>query len=78
MPQQSSKKSTSSSSSSYSSSSSSSSMGASTKRTTHLSYPTKSDGTLDKRYTMPQFVKNDGRRDMRTILTSDRKCAQKQ
>jgi hypothetical protein len=36
--------------------------GASTKRTTDLKMPVKSDGTKDKRYTVPQFVKGDGTR----------------
>jgi hypothetical protein len=48
-------------------------VGSSTKRTIHLSIPVKTDGTKDKRYTMPQFVKTDGTRDKRTTVTSDRK-----
>ena len=47
--------------------------GASTKRTTHLKYPVKSDGSMDKRYKTPQFTTNDGKRDNRTLLTSKRK-----
>ena len=47
--------------------------GASTKRTTDLKPPVKSDGTKDNRYTAPQFVKKDGTRDMRTTLTGIRK-----
>ena len=39
--------------------------GNSTKRTTDVKMPTKQDGTEDKRYTIPQFVKTDGTRDMR-------------
>ena len=46
--------------------------GASTKRTTDLKAPVKSDGTKDKRYTTVQFVKNDGTRDKRTTLTGNR------
>jgi hypothetical protein len=47
--------------------------GSSTKNTTHLKMPTKADGTKDKRFTMPQFTKSDGSRDMRTVVTSNRK-----
>jgi len=47
--------------------------GGSTKRTTHLTIPTKKDGTKDNRYTTPQFIKKDGTRDMRTTPTSYRK-----
>ncbi len=46
---------------------------SSTRKTTDLKMPTKSDGTKDKRYTAPQFVKKDGTRDMRTTRTSERK-----
>jgi len=46
---------------------------ASTKRTTDLKVPVKSDGTKDKRYTMPQFVKSDGTRDLRTTPTSKKR-----
>ena len=49
------------------------STGASTRRTTDMKIPVKSDGTVDKRYTTPQFVKNDGTRDKRTTLTQNRK-----
>ena len=49
------------------------STGASTRRTSDLTFPIKSDGTIDKRYVMPQFVNNSGTRDMRTLLTSKRK-----
>jgi hypothetical protein len=38
-----------------------------------LKVPVKSDGTKDKRYTAPQFVKKDGTRDMRTTSTNKRK-----
>ncbi len=47
--------------------------GSSTKRTTDMKIPTKSDGTKDKRYFTPQFVKSDGTRDKRTTLTGNRK-----
>jgi hypothetical protein len=47
--------------------------GASTNRTTDLKVPKKSDGTKDKRYSMPQFVKSDGSRDMRTTPTSKKR-----
>ena len=43
------------------------------RRTTNLKFPIKSDGTKDKRYTMPQFVSKDGSKDMRTILINQRK-----
>jgi len=33
---------------------------AGAKKTTDLKKSTKSDGTVDKRYTSPQFVKKDG------------------
>lgn len=46
--------------------------GASTKRTTDMKFPVKSDGTKDNRYSNPQFTKKDGTRDMRTTLTSKR------
>ncbi len=46
--------------------------GASTRRTTDLKYPVKSDGTKDNRYSAPQFTKKDGTRDMRTTNTSKR------
>ena len=39
---------------------------SSTKRTTHLQTPVKSDGTKAQRYTTAQLCKNDGTRDMRT------------
>ena len=45
------------------------SAGSSTRRTTDMKIPIKSDGTKDKRYVAPQFVKADGTRDMRTSLT---------
>ena len=48
-------------------------LNTSTKRTTSLKYPVKSDGTKDNRYSTPQFTKQDGTRDMRTTLTRDRK-----
>lgn len=47
--------------------------GASTKRTTDMKMPIKLDGSKDKRYSTPQFTKNNGTRDMRTTLTSKRK-----
>ncbi len=43
------------------------------RHTTDLKMPTKSDGTKDKRYSMPQFVNKDGSRDMRTTPTHQRK-----
>ena len=46
--------------------------GASTKRTTDLKMPIKSDGTVDKRYSAPQFTKSDGTRDRRTTPTNKR------
>jgi len=46
---------------------------SSTRRTTDLKIPVKLDGTKDKRYSNPQFVKKDGSRDMRTKLTNKRK-----
>jgi hypothetical protein len=48
-------------------------VGSSTRRTTDLKMPIKSDGTKDKRFAAPQFVKSDGTRDMRTKLTGERK-----
>ena len=42
----------------------------STKRTTDLKMPLKSDSTKDKRYSYPQFTKSDGKRDMRTTPTN--------
>lgn len=46
----------------------------STKRSTcDLKMPTKKDGSIDMRYAMPQFVKSDGTRDMRTVRTTARK-----
>jgi hypothetical protein len=47
--------------------------GASTNRTTDVRFPLKSDGTRDMRYVNPQFVNANGVRDMRTLLTSQRK-----
>ena len=47
--------------------------GASTNRTTDMRFPIKSDGTRDLRYINPQFVNGNGVRDMRTLLTSQRK-----
>ena len=44
-----------------------------TKRTTNLRMPTKLNGSTDNRYSIPQFTKKDGTRDMRTTLTGDRK-----
>jgi hypothetical protein len=48
-------------------------VGASTNRTSDMKFPTKLDGTRDKRYANPQFVNKNGSRDMRTTLTSLRK-----
>lgn len=47
-------------------------VGASTKRTTDMKMPVKSDGTKDKRYSAPQFTKSDGTRDRRTTPTNKR------
>lgn len=47
--------------------------GASTNRTTDMRFPTKSDGTRDNRYSSAQYVNANGKRDMRTLLTSQRK-----
>jgi hypothetical protein len=38
----------------------------STKKTTDLKMPVKSNSTRDMRYEYPQFVRSDGKRDMRT------------
>lgn len=46
--------------------------GANPKSTSDLKYPVKSNGTKDLRYAVPQFVKSDGTRDMRTKLTAKR------
>ena len=46
--------------------------GTSTKRTTDLTMPVKTDGTKDNRYSSVQFTKKDGTRDMRTTLTGKR------
>ena len=43
------------------------------KSTSHLKMPIKANGTKDKRFTMPQFTKSDGTRDLRTTATSKRK-----
>ncbi len=43
------------------------------RRTTDLKMPVKNDGTKDMRYTAPQFVNANGKRDMRTTRTSERK-----
>jgi hypothetical protein len=48
-------------------------VGSSTRRTTDLKMPIKSDGTKDKRYGAPQYVKADGTRIRRTKLTGERK-----
>ena len=45
---------------------------SSTKRTTHLRTVQTKSGTVDNRYTSPQFVKKDGTRDMRTSPTRKR------
>jgi hypothetical protein len=50
-----------------------SSIPANVRRTTDLRIPVKKDGTADLRYTLPQFTRNDGKRDMRTVPTRDRK-----
>ena len=47
--------------------------GSSTRRTTDMKKPVTTDGTIDKRYTTPQFTKKDGTRDMRTTLTQHRR-----
>lgn len=47
-------------------------VGASTCRTTDFKKPTTISGTIDHRYKSPQFTNNDGSRDMRTTLTSQR------
>jgi len=49
------------------------SVGASTNRTTDLKMPSRSDGNRDQRYKYPQFTNSDGKRDMRTTLTSKKK-----
>lgn len=46
--------------------------GSSTRRTTDVKMPVKTDGSKDNRYSTPQFTKKDGSRDMRTTLTSNR------
>jgi hypothetical protein len=46
--------------------------GSTARHTTDLKFPAKADGSRDKRYTAPQFVKADGTRDMRTKPTSKR------
>jgi hypothetical protein len=43
------------------------------RRTTDLKMPIKNDGTIDNRYSMPQFVNKDGSKDKRTTLTNNRK-----
>lgn len=47
--------------------------GSSTNRTTDMRFPTKKDGTRDNRYQNVQYVNENGKRDMRTLLTSQRK-----
>ena len=47
--------------------------GSSTKRTSDLKIPIKTDGSKDNRYSTPQFTKQDGTRDLRTKLTQNRK-----
>ena len=44
-----------------------------TRKTADLRMPVKKDGTQDKRYTAPQFCKQDGRKDQRTNATQTRK-----
>jgi len=44
----------------------------STRKTTDLKFPIKNDGTKDERYTMPQFVNKDGKKDMCTTPTCKR------
>ena len=44
-----------------------------TKRTIHLKFLVKSDGITYKRYKVPQFTTNNGKRDMITNLTCNRK-----
>ncbi len=41
-------------------------MGGSPKGTTDLRIPVKTNGTRDNRYSHPQFVRTDGKRDKRT------------
>ena len=38
------------------------------KNNTTLKYPTNLDGTKDKRYSAKQLIKQNGKRDMRTII----------
>ena len=42
------------------------------RKTTDLHIPVKKNGTIDKRYTIPQFCKSDGSKDKRTINTHNR------
>ena len=44
-----------------------------TRTTRDLQMPLKTNGSLDKRYTYPQFTNMDGKRDMRTTLSSKKK-----
>ena len=42
------------------------------RKTSDLRIPLKKDGSVDKRYTLPQFCKSDCSRDKRTINTHKR------
>lgn len=42
------------------------------RKTTDLHIPLKKDGSVDKRYTLPQFCKSDGSKDKRTTNTHKR------
>lgn len=42
------------------------------RKTIDLHMPLKKDGSIDKRFTLPQFCKSDGSRDKRTTNTHKR------
>jgi len=44
-----------------------------TRHTTDLKMPVKSDTTKDKRFHYPQFTRTDGKRDLRTTPTHKKK-----
>jgi len=44
-----------------------------TRHTTDLKMPVKSDETKDKRFHYPQFTRTDGKRDLRTTPTHKKK-----
>lgn len=44
-----------------------------TRHTTDLKMPVKSDATKDKRFHYPQFTRTDGKRDLRTTPTHKKK-----